>query len=273
MRRGVRGPALPRLVSLMLLIGLLAGCSKPTPFTIVGGSENQTLEPIVTEFCKQQNVDCRFTYMGAVDISLALEQADFPYDAVWAANSLWIDIGDQQRRVKDLKSIMRSPVVLGVRKSLAEQLGFVDRKVETKDILAAVESGKLKFLMTSATQSNSGASAYLGFLYAALGQPEVLTEADLQRPDVKDKVRRLLAGVQRSAGSSGWLKDLFLTGAKDGAGYDAMVNYEALIIEANQELAKLGKEPLYVVYPADGVAVADSPLGFVPHGNADSEAF
>jgi len=170
----------------------------------------------VTEFCKQQSFECRITYMGTVDIGLALQQPDFPYDAVWPANSLWIDIGDQQRRVKYLKSIMRSPVVLGVRKSLAASLGFVDRKVETKDILAAVESGRLRFLMTSATQSNSGASAYLAFLYAALGQPEVLTEADLARPEAKDEVRRLLAGVQRSAGSSGWLKDLFLTGAKDG---------------------------------------------------------
>src|SRR5262249_36425478 len=260
------------LVATLSLIGAIAGCSKELrPFTIVSGSENQTLEPLVTEFCRQQSFDCRITYMGTVDIALALQQSDFPYDAVWPANSLWVDFGDQQRRGEHLKSIMRSPVVLGVRKSLAASLGFVDRKVETKDILAAVEGGRLKFLMTSATQSNSGASAYLAFLYAALGQPEVLTEADLARPEAKDEVRRLLAGVQRSAGSSGWLKDLFLTGAKNGAGYDAMVNYEALIIETNQELTRLGKEPLYAIYPADGVAVADSPLGFVSHGDADHE--
>jgi Ca-activated chloride channel family protein len=138
--------------ALVLLIAVFAGCSKtPGIFTIVAGSENQTLEPLVAEFCRQQNVDCRFTYMGAVDIGLALQQADFPYDAVWPANSLWVDIGDQQRRVKYLKSILRSPVVLGVRKSLAARLGFVDARVETKDILAAVDSGRLKFLMTSAT--------------------------------------------------------------------------------------------------------------------------
>src|SRR5262249_16256340 len=197
-------------------------------------SKNRTLEPLGTELCRQESLDCRITYMGTVDMALALQESDFPYDAVWPANSLWVDIGDRQRRVKYLKSILRSPVVLGVRKSLAAQLGFVGAPVETKDILAAVDSGRLKFLMTSATKSDSGASAYLGFLYAALGQPEVLTEADLQRPDVKEKVRRLLAGVQRSAGSSGWLKDLFLAGIKEGAGYDAMINYEALIIEANQ---------------------------------------
>ena len=28
----------------------------------------------------------------------------------------------------------------------------------------------------------------------------------------------------------------------------------------------MGKEPLYAVYPADGVAVGDSPLGFIDHG-------
>src|SRR3954454_18365617 len=50
-----------------------------------------------------------------------------------------------------------------------------------------------------------------------------------------------------------------------------MVNYESVIIETNQELVKEGKEPLYVVYPVDGLAIADSPLGYVNHGNADRE--
>ena len=33
--------------------------------------------------------------------------------------------------------------------------------------------------MTSATQSNSGCSAYIGFLYALLGGPEVITSEEL----------------------------------------------------------------------------------------------
>jgi Ca-activated chloride channel family protein len=36
-------------------------------------------------------------------------------------------------------------------------------------LLAAVEGGRLKFLMTSATQSNSGASAYLAMLASSIG--------------------------------------------------------------------------------------------------------
>ncbi|MEL7234349.1 MAG: vWA domain-containing protein [Chloroflexota bacterium] len=42
-----------------------------------------------------------------------------------------------------------------------------------------------------------------------------------------------------------------------------MVNYEAVVIEANLELEQQGRETLYAIYPTDGSAIADSPLGFV----------
>ena len=38
-------------------------------------------------------------------------------------------------------------------------------------------------MMTSATQSNSGASAYIGFLYALLGNPDTMTKESLQIPN------------------------------------------------------------------------------------------
>jgi Ca-activated chloride channel family protein len=75
--------------------------------------------------------------------------------------------------------------------------------------------------------------------------------------------------VHRSSGSSGWLKDLFL---EKYAFYDAMVNYEAVIIETNRALVERGQEPLYVIYPQDGLSVADSPLGYVDQGDAAKEA-
>ena len=128
--------------------------------------------------------------------------------------------------------------------------------VSVKDILTAISNGKMTFCMTSATQSNSGASAYVGFLYALLGKQEGLTSEDLQSDDLKTQIRELLSGVDRSSGSSDWLKDMFLNG-----NYDAMVNYECLVIDANEQLTAEGKEPLYVVYPYDGLSIADSPLG------------
>jgi Ca-activated chloride channel family protein len=51
-----------------------------------------------------------------------------------------------------------------------------------------------------------------------------------------------------------------------------MVNYEALVIEANQKLVAQGKEPLYVIYPKDGLSLADSPLAYVDQGDAAKRA-
>lgn len=235
-------------------------------FTIVSGSENKTLEPIVQQFAKENNVNIKMDYRGSVDIMMALQSGQIEYDAVWPANSLWIDLGDKSKVVKNAKSILWSPVVLGVKKSVAQRLGWVGKKdVKVEDILKAAESGKLRFMMTSATQSNSGASAYLGFLYAFAGKPDILTSADLQKPGVRDSIKRILGAVNRSSGSSGFLKDLFL---QKYGGYDAMVNYEAVVIEANEDLVKQGKEPLYAIYPSDGLAIADSPLGYVDKNDA-----
>ena len=240
---------------------LLAGCATAgePDLRIVSGSENETLEPILKEFEKENNVNIEMVYKGSVDIMNLLSTPEISeYDAVWPANSMWITMGDTGHIIKDVRSVMTSPIVFGIRKDIARDLGFTEGEVRVNDILEAINRKKLKFIMTSATQSNSGACAYLGFLSALLENPDTIKAEDLERQDVKEKLTQLLSGVDRSSGSSGWLKDLYLSG-----NYDAMVNYEAVIIETNQELVRQGKEPLYAVYPVDGLAIADSPLGYV----------
>ncbi len=233
---------------------------------IVSGSENKELEPILEEYADEEDIRIEMSYKGSLDIMRLLEEEDISYDAVWPASSLWLTVGDTDHRVKHAESISITPVVFGIRKSLAEELGFVGREVSVRDILSAIEAGKLKFCMTSATQSNSGASAYIGFLYALLGNPEMITMEDLQSEELKTQVRELLYGVDRSSGSSDWLKDMFLEGD-----FDAMVNYECLMIQTNEVLEDRGEEPLYVVYPYDGLSLADSPLGYVDQGEEEKE--
>ena len=233
---------------------------------ILSGSENQELETIIQECSEATGVEIQMEYKGSVDIMRELENGAPDYDAVWPASSIWVSMGDTGHLIKHSQSISMTPVVFGIRESLAEKLGFVGEKVSVNDILTAIRDGEMSFCMTSATQSNSGASAYIGFLYALLGKQEGLTSEDLQKPDLQADIRELLSGVERSSGSSDWLKDMFLEGD-----YDAMVNYECLIIDANQQLEAEGKEPLYVVYPYDGLSIADSPLGYVDHGDAEKE--
>ena len=246
---------------------LLSGCAgEKTELRILSGSENRELEQILEACEKETGVDIRMTYQGSVDIMRTLQAGAEGYDGVWPASSLWISLGDEGKIVKHAQSISTTPVVFGIRESLARELGFTEGDVSVRDLLNAIQRGDLKFCMTSATQSNSGASAYIGFINAFLGKEGAITQEDLEQEGLKEELRQFFSGVERSSGSSDWLKDLFLEGD-----YDAMVNYECLMISANRQLEAQGREPLYVVYPYDGLSIADSPLGYLDHGDEKKE--
>src|SRR5262249_29166598 len=152
-------------------------------------------------YAKDHGINLQIQYKGSVDIMLMLQDGAPDVDAIWPANSLWISLGDDHHLVKDAQSIMSSPVVLGVKRSVAQKLGWVGRDVRVEDILQATESSSLRLMMTSATQSNSGASAYLGFLYAFAGSPAVLTSENLNDATLQANARRLLGTVNRSSQS------------------------------------------------------------------------
>ncbi|MGV6876689.1 vWA domain-containing protein [Pseudochelatococcus sp. B33] len=266
-----------KFIAAFLCLLTLGACSDNTregTFAIVAGSENRDLEPIVQEFCAEQRRDCSVTYLGSLDIGLSLSESEQKYDAVWPAASIWINIFDQERKVRHLASIAQNPVILGVRESLARELGWIGRDVSMTDIVAAIRDGKLGYLMTSATQSNSGASAYLAMLSAAVTHGDTIRRQDLDDPATTETVRTLLKGIQRSSGSSGWLADLYVASTRHGARYDGMWNYEVTIRDVNNQLRDEGRELLYAIYPREGVAVADSPLGFVDRtGQQETEEF
>src|SRR5262249_22463340 len=187
---------------------------------------------------------------------------------------VWLDISAAHRRVKALKSIGSTPVILGLRMEKAGELGWIGRPVHMDDILAAVNAKRFSFLMTSATQSNSGASAYLAMLAASFGSPDRLDPRALDDVGARTKVKALLKGVARSSGSSGWLKDLYLSAASGGHPFDGMWNYEAVLKETNDTLRAQGAELLYAIYPADGTTYANAPFGYVEHGqDAETKSF
>lgn len=272
----------PRRLSLMLSVILVVsamawaitwfepGKDTRLTFHLVTGAENRSLVPMIEEFADQENVRIEFTHQGSVDTMLELQAGATGYDAVWPASSIWLSLGDTQRLVHQTKSIMATPVVFAVKQPIAEQLGWVGRDVTVEEILAAAESGQIRYMTTSATQSNSGAMAYLGYLYAFAGQPEVLTSEMLHDPAVVEQTRRILGLVDRSAGASGFLRDLFLREYDD---FDGMVNNESAVITANQQLVAEGRDPLYVIYPVDGMGIADWPLGYIDRGDEAKAEF
>lgn len=267
-----RTATLTKVVLAILCATLLQACEDApdrdfaTELTILMASENESLKPLLDEFAQANGVSIATTSKGSVEIMHALESDSLDFDAIWPSNSIWISLGEKSNRIRNAKPILVTPVVMAVRDELLHSFGWAGKEVRVEDIAKKVSQRKLRFAMTSASQSNSGASAYLAFLHGLKGTDDPLSAADLENDTLLDKMRILLAGVNRSSGSSGWLKDLFLQGD-----FDAMVNYESIVIETNKALVQQGRKPLHVIYPENGVAIADAPLGMVAGKGAPKE--
>ncbi len=253
-----------------LLVGVVACLPQlqSKPFRIIAGSGNKDFEDILKKWGNDHNVDIQITYKGSLDIMGLLKDGSIDYDAIWDADSLWTSMGDVHHLIKDRESIMRSPVVFGVKRSIAEKLGWIGKEVSIQEILAAAESEKLRVWMTSATQSNSGASAYFGFLYAFAQPKDVLTSENLRDPEVRAKMQRLLATIDRTSDSSGTLRDLC---EKEYDRCDAMFNYESHIIKLDQKLVQSNRAPLYIIYPTPGLGIADFPFSYVDRNRPEME--
>ena len=83
------------VVVLSLLSVAMGGCeagiapvSEGRTLTIISGSENETLEPLIQEWAKKNNAQIEMTFLGSVDISRMLQTGAIAYDAVWPANEL-----------------------------------------------------------------------------------------------------------------------------------------------------------------------------------------
>lgn len=228
---------------------------------IISSTENKDLEPIIQSYANQNNFEVEIEYAGTIEIMDKLNNKE-QYDAVWMSNSIWLYMLDDSISLKNSKSTSINPVVFGIKESKAKELGFIGKQVYTEDILNAIKAKKLKFNMSSATQTNTGATAYLGFLNTLAGSPEVLTEQYLQDNTLKQQLQYLFTGVTRSSGSDEFLDEMFLNGD-----YEAVITYETSIININKKLQEQNKEPLIAIYPIDGVSISDSPLAYIDNKN------
>ena len=241
--------------------GVQTGFSKET-FKILSSTENKDLEEIVKNHADSKGIKVSIDYAGTLEIMEKLNNKE-EYDAVWISNSIWLYMLDSSVSVSNAKSTSINPVVFGITKNKAEELGLIDNEVYTKDILQLIKDKKLKFSMSNPTQTNAGATAYLGFLTTLAGNPEVLREEYLKNDELKSELKAFFSGVERSSGSDEFLEDMFINGS-----YEAVITYESSIIKINQRLKKAGKDPLYAIYTVDGVSISDSPFAYIDNGNS-----
>ena len=235
-------------------------------FRIISSVSTKKMDDKLIKYGKKNGIKIDIEHYGDLEIVDKLNSDSKPYDAVWISNSLWLYMLDNTYLTTDSKSIVIDPVVMGITKSKARELGFTNQDVYNKDILNAIRDGKLKYIMASVTKTNTGATSYLSFLNSMAGSPEVLTEDMLNDESLKESLKDFFKGVERVSGDEEYLTEMYYNGD-----YNAMINYESSLIEINQWLESHGKEPLYLIYPVDGVAINDMPFAYINNDSFDTK--
>jgi len=222
----------------------------PTTLRVLAGSELSDMAPVMDAARKATGVTVQFSYTGSLDGAEKIAQGNAG-DAAWFASDKYVALAGASGKVLDHQSIMLSPVVVGVRQSVANSLGWTPpAKVGWKDIAAAAAAGKFHFAMTSPSASNSGFSALVGVATALAGNqalsPSTIDAAGLQG---------FFKGQGLTAGSSGFLADAYVQGQDR---LDGIVNYESVLLGLNN--GNRLHEKLSLIYPDEGIVTADYPL-------------
>ncbi len=227
---------------------------------ILSSIDNMDLEDDIVSYARKEGFKVEFKYLGDLDITAELNTNPNMYDAVWISNSVWLYMLKDEI-TSEAKSISVSPVVMGIKKSKAKELNLIRDDLTNSDLLELIKNKKIKYVMSSVTQTNDGASSYLGFLNALAGSPSVLTESMLDDPTLIENMKDLFKGVERVSGDQNFLEEMFINGNT----YEAVIASESSLININKKLKSAGREELYLLYPMDGVPINDSKLAFINH--------
>jgi Ca-activated chloride channel family protein len=241
---------------------------KDKSFTILSTYENKDMEKDIIEYGKKNKIDITFEYAEDLDAVSMLNDDASKYDAIWFSNSLWV-YQVEKAKISNSKSISINPIVMAVKYKKAKELDLVGKDITNATLVKLVQEGKIKYVMSSVVRTNSGASSYLGTLTALAGQPEVLTSDMLENVNLRNNLTKYFSSTERVSGTNTFLEDMFL----NSDDYEAVIAAETSLIRINQQLKDKGKDQLYLLYPTDGVPIADSPFAYVDNGQEKTEYF
>jgi Ca-activated chloride channel homolog len=219
---------------------------------ILASPEVHNLEFLAPQMEKVTGAHIRFDYAGTVEMADRL-RAGVVADFAWPADGLYIAF-NAPGRVLSAENIARSPVVLGLKKPRAEELGW-DRKAPSwEEIAKAAAKEDLALGMADPVASNLGLAALLSAVLAT--SHGSYPHAHAQAPALNVPVlKSLYASMKLLGGSGTWLAESYV---KQEDRLDGMINYESAVLELNAGTDL--DTPLAVIHPRDGVMVADHPL-------------
>lgn len=259
------------LAASLAAVALLTACSSappdgaeggpPVTLRVLAGSELVDLQPILDEAAGATGVRVELTPTGTLEGAEAITSgaAEAEYDATWFSSNRYVALQPEaEGRLGSAIQVTSSPVVLGLRRAVAERLGWVGRPVSWSEIAAAAGARQFTYGMTDPSASNTGFSTVVAVSTALVGSGAALTVE--QAASTAPALRDFFGAQTLSAGSSGFLVDAYTrraSGADPGPAVDGLINYESVLLGMNDANPA---DPLELIYPSDGVVSADYPL-------------
>lgn len=221
---------------------------------LLASTELGDLSQLVDLARKEAKVTVRLHQVETVEATrlIAEGRADGAYDAVWLDSDRYLRWADAIIQHLDSGTpIMNSPVLLGLRSSTVDRLGWRQAAPTWQQLAQAAGSGGLTFGMSDPTRASSGQAAVITAALGLSGAADGLTSGDLDR--AAPGLSGLFAAQKLTMGNAGALMAAFAAG--DGGPVDGVFTYEAQLLRFNA--TQKPADPLVGVYPSDGAVVGD----------------
>src|SRR5262249_9515666 len=149
-------------------------------------SELRDLEPLFADMEKATGVHLSLTYLGTLEGAERIVGGDTA-DAAWFSHGKYLSLlPDASSKIVASEKIMLSPVVMGVKQSVADKFGWKsDATITWKDIQQKSAAGEFHFGMTNPAASNTGFSALIGVAAALSGSSDSLDTAVIDKDALK----------------------------------------------------------------------------------------
>ncbi|MFF8406503.1 substrate-binding domain-containing protein [Streptomyces sp. NPDC014846] len=260
---------------LLAALGGLVSCSgdgggPDTTLRVLASDELADLKPLLARLREDTGVRLDLDYRPTNDASDTLLTGRHSYDLAWLSSDRYLRLeakrapsGNRAATGVQSRSIMRSPVVVGLTRDTARTLRAKTPggRLSWADIADAAATGAVRFGMADPRHSNSGLAALVGVATAAAGTGGALRPADVSC----DRLRGFRSGQSLTAESSRALLDAF---AAHPGRTNALITYESELLTLNAS-GRL-RQPLEIVHPADGMVLSDYPLLLLDPGRRDA---
>nr|WP_236809191.1 substrate-binding domain-containing protein [Amycolatopsis albispora] len=223
------------------------------------------MRPLLDDLRRETGIELQLDERGTIDATNALNPGNYQHDLAWLATDRFFELKLKQLGYTGDRPIssrfMFTPLAVGVTPRVAQLLrtSTADQHLSWADLADRSASGVVRFGMADPQHAASGLSALIGVATAAAGTGGALREEDI----TCDRLRGFFAGRTLTAETSRRLADDY-TARPDTA--DALINYESVLLSMNAKLA----EPLEILYPRDGIVLADYPLLLLDPAKRDS---